>query len=61
MPEVAHAPAEPLCVSVREAARLLGLSQAYVYELLDAKKITEVRSGRRRLVVLSSLREYVAA
>jgi len=61
MPELAPATSEPLCVSVREAARLLGLSQAYVYELLDAEKIAEVRSGRRRLVVLQSLREYVAA
>jgi excisionase family DNA binding protein len=32
---------------VFNAARLLGLSQAYVYEMIEAKKLAVTREGRR--------------
>ena len=51
---------EPLFVSVKEAATLLGISRNYMYGLLDLQLIESRYIGRRRLVVKSSLEEYVA-
>lgn len=53
------APVAPLFVSTLEAARLLGLSRTHVYELLDRGDIESRRIGRRRLVKVSSLHEFV--
>lgn len=50
---------EPIFVSVKEAARILGnVSPWSVYQLLDEAKIESRYHGRRRLVVLDSLRSY---
>lgn len=51
---------DPIFVSVKEAAEALGISQWVVYQLLDAKKIESRYQGRRRLVVVESLRSYAA-
>lgn len=48
----------PIFVSVKQAAQMLGLSTWVCYQLLDAQKIESRYQGRRRLVVVSSLREY---
>ena len=49
---------EPIFVSVKTAAGLLGISPWSVYQLLDGNAIKSQYHGRRRLVVLESLREY---
>ena len=49
---------QPIFVSVKEAARILGLTTWSVYQLLDAQKIASQYHGRRRLVRVESLREY---
>lgn len=50
---------EPIFVSVKDAARLLGgISPFVVYQLLDRGQIASQYQGRRRLVLLKSLREY---
>lgn len=49
---------QPIFVSVKDAARLLGLTTWSVYKLLDEQKITSRYHGRRRLVLVDSLREY---
>ena len=46
---------EPLTVTVKEAARLLGVGPWTVYRMLDAKQIEETKIGGRRLVVYRSL------
>lgn len=52
---------DPIFVSVKDAARILGgISPWSVYQLLDAGTIQSQYHGRRRLVVLASLREYAA-
>jgi excisionase family DNA binding protein len=51
---------QPIFVSVKEAARLLTLTPWSVYKLLDAGEIEARYHGKRRLVVLTSLREYAA-
>lgn len=51
---------DPIFVSVKEAARILGLSTWSVYQKLDSQTIASQYEGRKRLVVLASLREYAA-
>lgn len=53
---------EPIFVSVKDAAKILGgISPWSVYQLLDAGAIKSQYHGRRRLVVVDSLREYAKA
>lgn len=52
---------EPIFISVKQAALVLSLTPAYVYELLDAQVIESQYQGRRRLVRLASLRSYADA
>ncbi|HET6917334.1 MAG TPA: helix-turn-helix domain-containing protein [Acidimicrobiales bacterium] len=55
---VGEGPIDPIFTSVKSAARALGLSPWVVYQLLDAGEIEGRYHGRRRLVVVESLREY---
>ncbi len=52
---------DPIYVSVKEAARILGLSTWSLYKKLDDQAIESRYDGRKRLVVVASLREYAAA
>lgn len=52
---------DPIFVSVKQAARMLALEPASVYALLDQQAVASQYFGKRRLVVLASLREYAAA
>lgn len=51
---------DPICVSVKAAADALSISTWQAYQLLDEQKIKSVYQGRRRLVLVASLREYVS-
>jgi excisionase family DNA binding protein len=48
-----------LLLSVEEAADVLRLARTRTYELVMAKRILSVKVGRRRLVVRSSLLDFV--
>ena len=50
-----------MLLSVEEAADVLRLGRTRTYELVMAKKIQSVKVGRRRLVVRSSLADFVQA
>lgn len=52
---------DPIYVSVKEAARILGLSTWSLYQKLDKQVIESRYDGRKRLVSVASLREYAAA
>jgi excisionase family DNA binding protein len=52
--------AEAVFVSTKETARLLGVSRQHVYDLLDERAIESRYIGRRRLVVMASLRMFIA-
>jgi excisionase family DNA binding protein len=52
---------EPIFVSVKEAAKALGISPWSCYQLLDAKAIESKYLGRRRLVSVASLRQYATS
>jgi excisionase family DNA binding protein len=47
-------------VSVKEACSVLGIGKTTLYEILNAKEITSVRIGCRRLILLSSLKDYAS-
>ncbi len=49
---------DPIFVSVKDAAKALGVSTFTVYDLCDRQKIESRYQGRRRLVLVSSLRRY---
>lgn len=46
---------------VEEAADALRLSRSVVYELIRSGRLRTVKAGRRRLVPVSALAEYVAS
>lgn len=53
-------PPEPWSISVKDAAAMTGLTKWGIYKLADAGQIETVYSGSRRLVIYSSLRDYIA-
>ena len=48
-----------LLLSVEEAADVLRLGRTRIYELVMTKRIQSVKVGRRRLVVRTSLLDFV--
>lgn len=46
---------------VDEAATALRLSRSLIYELIRSGRLRSVKQGRRRLVPVSALEEYVAS
>ncbi len=51
----------PLMYRVDEAAAALRLSRSSVYELIRSGQLRTVKQGRRRLVPVTALAEYVAS
>lgn len=51
---------DPIYISVKDAAIALGVSEWLIYKRLDAQLIESRYEGRKRLVVVASLREYAA-
>lgn len=49
---------DPIFVSVKEAARLLGISTWSAYQLCYEEKLECRFRGRRRMVVVQSLYDY---
>ena len=49
-----------LLYRVEEAAAALRLSRSVVYELIRSGQLRTVKAGRRRLVPVEALAEYVA-
>jgi excisionase family DNA binding protein len=51
----------PIMYRVDEAAAALRLSRSSVYELIRSGQLRTVKQGRRRLVPVTALAEYVAS
>ena len=49
----------PMTIGISGAVEMVGISRAQIYRLVGAKKINMVKSGRRSLIVVSSLIGYV--
>jgi excisionase family DNA binding protein len=53
-------PVAPMLYRVEEAAEALRLSRSALYELIRSGQIRTVKCGRRRLVPVAALAEYIA-
>ena len=51
---------EPLTVSVAEAAQMLAVGRDVVYALVNSGQLPSFKVGSRRLIAVSSLRQFVA-
>jgi excisionase family DNA binding protein len=49
----------PVLYRVEEAAEALRLSRSQIYELIRSGRLRTVKEGRRRLVPVAALAEYV--
>jgi excisionase family DNA binding protein len=58
--EMASGDMPPLCVTVEEACRLVGVSRSTVWSLIGSGKIKVARIGRRTLPLYASLEALVA-
>jgi excisionase family DNA binding protein len=52
---------DPILYRVDEAAAALRLSRSAIYELIRSGQLRTVKQGRRRLVPVAALAEYVAS
>ncbi len=51
----------PILTSVPGAARMVSLSRSRIYELINEGRIKSVKDGKRRLILVASLHEFVAS
>jgi excisionase family DNA binding protein len=47
------------CVSIVEAARLLGIGRTRAYDLVNSGDLRSIKIGERRLVIRSSITAFV--
>ena len=52
---------EPLLLTPKEAARALGLSQSYIYELLGSEALPSITIGRTRRIPRRALEAFIEA
>ena len=52
---------DPVSATIPNAVRLSGMSRSEIYRRLAAGDIKEVKNGSRTLVLMDSLREYLAS
>jgi excisionase family DNA binding protein len=50
---------EPLCVSVRDACRAVGISRSSLYVEIKAGRLRLLKRGTRSLIPAEDLREWV--
>jgi excisionase family DNA binding protein len=58
-PDSENAP--PRLLSIRQAARELGICRTIVYELIHDGRIDSVKIGRRRLIPRDAVEAFIAA
>jgi Helix-turn-helix domain len=51
--------AEPIAAGLEEAERLSGIGRSELYGLIAKGEVKAVKRGRRTLIIISSLREYL--
>jgi hypothetical protein len=55
------APLEPLLCSVQAATAMIGRSERFIIDAIACGTLKAVKSDRRTLLVVQSLRDYVAS
>ncbi len=56
---IAPVPPEPICVKIRDAARMIGVSRTKLYELIATNQIEVVKLGKSTRVTTASLHALV--
>ena len=54
------APLEPLLCSIKDGQKIIGRSERFIIDAIARGKIEAVKSDRRTLLVVQSLKDYVA-
>jgi hypothetical protein len=54
------APIEPLLCSIQAGTMIIGRSERFIIDAIARKQIQAVKSDRRTLLVVQSLKDYVA-
>ena len=52
---------EPIAVSPSEAARLAGVGRTTIYASISAGELRSIKVGKRRLIAVDALREWLRA
>jgi len=52
---------DPLCVTVRQASEMTGLGKTTLYELFKQRKLSRRKIGRRTVVLMSELSQFIAS
>jgi len=50
---------EPLSVDIPGACRMTGLGRSKIYELLGSGELRGIKVGRRRLITLGAIRDFL--
>ena len=56
-----NSPVEPIAVSPAEAARLAGIGRTTIYAAITSGELSSLKLGKRRLIVVASLRAWLQA
>jgi excisionase family DNA binding protein len=51
---------ERLNVSVKEATQIIGIGRSRLYQIINAGELRTIRIGKRRLVPVDAIRDFVA-
>jgi hypothetical protein len=54
-------PIEPILCTIPQAAQIIARGESFIYEAIATRKIRAVKSDKRTLVFVDSLREYASA
>jgi excisionase family DNA binding protein len=49
----------PISVTICEACKLSGISRSYLYQVMARGEVRSIKAGRRRLVLVASLRAWL--
>jgi excisionase family DNA binding protein len=60
VPDPSDAIGDRLAVTVTDACRLLSVSRAHLYRLIDRRELQSYADGKSRRIVAASLRSYLA-
>ena len=52
-------PVEPICVKVKDAARMIGVGRTKLYELIASGEIEAIKLGKSTRILTVSLHELV--
>ena len=54
-----HQAVEPICVTVNDAARMIGVGRTKLYELISSGELETVKIGKATRITTASLHELV--